>query len=101
MPVGFGGVEIHGRDALIRSIITLPPVRSRGVGKAIVAALEAEAAIAGCRAAWLLTNSAKQFFETLGYTARERQEVPEGIRSSTEYVSLCPTDATVMVKHLA
>ena len=42
-PVGFGGLEILHGDALLRSIVTLPPLRKRGIGAAIVASLEEEA----------------------------------------------------------
>lgn len=43
VPVGFGGLELYGDDALLRSVVTLPPLRQAGMGGAIVAALEAEA----------------------------------------------------------
>src|SRR5262245_19050210 len=49
VPAGFGGLEICGEDALLRSVVTLPPVRTRGVGAAIVAILEVEAQTLGCR----------------------------------------------------
>jgi amino-acid N-acetyltransferase len=101
IPVGFGGLEIHGKDALLRSIVTLPPVRRHGIGSAIVAALETEARIAGCRTVWLLTTLAPAFFEALGYTRREHAAVPEGIRGTQEFAALCPADATVMMKALA
>ena len=39
MPVGFGGLEIHGEDALLRSLLILPPLRSRGLGGNIMASL--------------------------------------------------------------
>jgi N-acetylglutamate synthase-like GNAT family acetyltransferase len=100
-PVGFGGLEIHGPDALLRSVVTLPPVRGRGIGAAIVAMLETEASIAGCRTAWLLTVSATPYFEKLGYETRDRAAVPEAIRASAEFTALCPADATAMAKPLA
>ena len=40
IPVGFGGLEIHGSDALLRSLVTLPPLRQIGMGAAMVAVLE-------------------------------------------------------------
>ena len=43
IPVGFGGLEIHGSDALLRSLVTLPPLRQLGMGAAMVAVLETEA----------------------------------------------------------
>src|SRR5262245_60056945 len=81
-PVGFGGLEIHGEHALLRSVVTLPPLRHRGFGRAIVAALEAEAQIAGCSTIWLLTTSAAQVFGRLGYESCERTSVPAAIRQT-------------------
>src|SRR6266478_6269260 len=58
IPVGFGGLEIHGSDALLRSLVTLPPLRQIGMGAAMVAVLETEARALKCRAIYLLTASA-------------------------------------------
>src|SRR5262245_32364557 len=63
VPVGFGGLEIHRPDALLRSIVTLPMLRGRGFGHSIVGELEAEARIAGCTTAWLLTSSPDYFVQ--------------------------------------
>jgi GNAT superfamily N-acetyltransferase len=43
MPVGFAGIEVHGSDALLRSLVTLPPLRLQGVGGAMVDKMETEA----------------------------------------------------------
>ena len=40
IPVGFGGLEVCGSDALLRSRITLPPLRQVGMGAAMAAMLE-------------------------------------------------------------
>jgi amino-acid N-acetyltransferase len=101
VPVGFGGLEVHGADALLRSLVTLPPVRSRGIGAAIVAALEFEAGLHGCRNLWLLTGSAAGFFDRLGYAKCDRAVVPEAIRATAEFAALCPADADLLVKRLA
>src|SRR5438067_448535 len=55
-PVGFGGLEIFGRDALLRSLVTLPPLRQVGMGAAMVAMLETEARALKCHAIYLLTT---------------------------------------------
>ena len=49
VPVGFGGLELHGTDARLHSVVTLPPLRELGMGAAIVAALEDEARAHRCR----------------------------------------------------
>jgi amino-acid N-acetyltransferase len=48
IPVGFGGIEVHGRDALLRSLVVLPPLRQLGMGAAIVGLLEIEARALKC-----------------------------------------------------
>jgi N-acetylglutamate synthase-like GNAT family acetyltransferase len=101
VPVGFGGLEVHGGDALIRSIVTLPPLRERGVGRAIVTALEREAALHRCHSVYLLTTSAAPFFAQLGYAPCERNAVPPAISATQEFARLCPADAAVLVKTLA
>ena len=100
VPVGFGGLEIHGSDALMRSIVTLPPLRQLGMGGAIVAKLEDEARAHDCRALYLLTTSEVDFFAHLGYASCARGDVPEAIRAGAQFASLCPADATVMVKRV-
>jgi N-acetylglutamate synthase-like GNAT family acetyltransferase len=100
VPAGFGGIEVHGADALMRSVVTLPPLRGRGVGRAIVKALEAEAVVMKCSAVWLLTTTARDLFEPLGYAVIDRGQVPAAIRATAQYSSLCPDSATVMVKRL-
>ena len=61
VPVGFGGLEVHGDEALLHSVVTLPPLRELGMGAAIVAALEDEARAHRCRAIYLLTESERDF----------------------------------------
>jgi N-acetylglutamate synthase-like GNAT family acetyltransferase len=101
VPVGFGGLELHGSDALLRSLVTLPPLRQVGMGAAIVAALEDEALANKCRAIYLLTTTHDEFFAHLGYEACARGKMPEGIRASRQFTTLCPAGAIAMVKRLA
>jgi N-acetylglutamate synthase-like GNAT family acetyltransferase len=98
VPVGFGGLEIFADQALLRSVVTLPPVRSRGIGTAIVASLEAEASIRGCRAVWLVTERAAGFFARLGYRACERSEAPKPVREAAPFAH--PAAAAAMMKQL-
>jgi amino-acid N-acetyltransferase len=100
VPVGFGGLEMHGRDALLRSIVILPPVRRRGVGRTIVGLLESEAALRGATALWLLTTATAAFFEQLGYAACDHAQTPQAIRATVEFASLAPACASVMRKSL-
>jgi amino-acid N-acetyltransferase len=101
VPVGFGGLEVHGEDALLRSLVTLPPVRGRGVGAAMVAGIEFEARLHGCRSLWLITTTAADFFAKLGFARCERAVVPAAIRETAQFSTLCPASADVLMKVLA
>jgi N-acetylglutamate synthase-like GNAT family acetyltransferase len=98
--VGFGGLELHGPDALLRSVVTLPPVRGAGFGRAIVAEIEQEARFYGCAAIYLLTRETG-FFKRAGYATCSRTAVPAEVRASSQFSSPGSSDAEPMVKRLA
>ncbi len=100
VPVGFGGLEMHGREALMRSVVILPPLRGQHIGAAIVRLIETEARVLGARAIWLVTERAALFFERLGYTAVAADDVPAAIRGSAQFRNVAPVRATAMVKRL-
>ncbi|TAK48371.1 MAG: GNAT family N-acetyltransferase [Xanthobacteraceae bacterium] len=97
-PAGFGGLEVHDDLALLRSVVVLPVVRQHGFGDAIVASLENEARAHNCSQMWLLTTSARRYFERLGYQVD--LDVPDAIRGSRQFALLCPPVADIMVKAL-
>ncbi len=102
VPVGFGGLEICGRDGLLHSLVTLPPLRCVGFGSAMVAALEQEAQLRGCRAAYVFTPPAHAgFFARLGYVSCARRKVPKEVRASGQFAALAPARGAAMVKTLA
>ena len=98
VPVGFGGLEIFSDQALLRSVVTLPPVRNRGIGAAIVAALEMEARVHHCRVVWLAAGEATEFFARLGYQSCEPSAAPKAIRETSEFAGA--GNAAVMKKPL-
>jgi N-acetylglutamate synthase-like GNAT family acetyltransferase len=98
MPVGFAGIEMHGSDALLRSLVTLPPLRQQGIGGAMVEKMEVEARARGARAIYLLTETSADFFAGLGYAPCARDRVPAAIAATAQFAKLCPAEATVMAK---
>ncbi len=98
--VGFAGMEIVGTDALLRSLIVLPPVRERTYGTAIAEWMIAEAARRGVRMLYLLTTTAAPFFSKLGFRRIERKDVPTAIAATAEFSRLCPASAVCMAKPL-
>jgi N-acetylglutamate synthase-like GNAT family acetyltransferase len=98
MPVGFGGLELYGQDALLRSIVTLPPMRNKGIGTAIVAMLETEAGLHGSHTIWIVSHTAAPFFERRGYAKCEPTVVPHSVRATREFQAA--GTAEVLVKLL-
>lgn len=98
VPVGMVGLQQFGAVGLLRSLVVDTRRRRAGLGRQLVAALEAQAAGSGVRELWLLTIDAQGYFATLGYALRERSDAPAAIRATPEFASLCPGDAFLMSK---
>ena len=94
------GLELYGDVALLRSLVVSPTTRGKGYGGALVAEIEAYAQQLGVRELYLLTNSAEAFFGRRGYSSVERAGVPEVIRQTAEFSSLCPASAVCMHKRI-
>ncbi len=100
-PQGVVGVELHGENALLRSLAVGENARGRGCGKALVDRAERYALERGARRMFLLTTTAERFFERIGYARIARDRVPETIRATQEFAALCPDSAAVMAKDLS
>ncbi|HYO21724.1 MAG TPA: arsenic resistance N-acetyltransferase ArsN2 [Flavisolibacter sp.] len=99
--IGTIGMEHDGRTALLRSLSVEPSKRGKGYGEELVAFLEATAREKGILAIYLLTTTATRFFLKRGYAIINRSEAPAFIQQTSEFVSICPSSATVMKKELA
>ena len=62
--LGFGGYEVYGESALIRSLVVLPEARKRGIGTAVAEQIFDHARKEGARRAYLLTEFRRRFFRT-------------------------------------
>jgi N-acetylglutamate synthase-like GNAT family acetyltransferase len=100
VPVGFAGIEVYGTAALLRSVVTLPPLRERGLGGAMVGTMETEARARGARVIYLATSHGAAFFAKLGYAPCEYNQLPAAIATASLFARLCPAAATVMAKEL-
>jgi amino-acid N-acetyltransferase len=98
--VGLIGLERFGAGRLLRSLAVTPECRSRGLGHELVAHLERNGHAAGIERLVLLTETAEGFFRGLGYVPIDRRNVPEAIKQSAEFRSLCPASAVCMTMPL-
>lgn len=98
--VGLVGVEFHGPDALLRSLVVVPECRSRGMGARLVERAEAYARDRGSVAVYILTTTAESFFRARGYVTASREQAPVGIKETSEFSSLCPASSAFLSKRL-
>jgi N-acetylglutamate synthase-like GNAT family acetyltransferase len=99
--VGVAGLEPCDDVALLRSVAVADGWRSRGLGRALVARVIADAESRGLRALYLLTTTADRYFPSFGFHTVAREDVPETIRATQEFREACPASATVMCRECA
>jgi amino-acid N-acetyltransferase len=99
-PSGVVGLELHGIDALLRSLVVAENARSTGLGSRLVKHAEQYAASKSVRSIYLLTTTAEAFFKRLGYERIERSQAPPSIERTCEFTGLCPASSAFMVKSL-
>jgi amino-acid N-acetyltransferase len=98
--VGAVGLESLGAAGLLRSLVVAPSHRQHGLASSLTAILEREARANGVEVLVLLTETAEAFFKRHGYQVIEREYVPDEIKQSAEFQSLCPASAICMTKSL-
>ena len=96
--VGTAALEACCDNALLRSVAVAPDWRSRGLGRALVNRVIAEAEARGIRALYLLTMTAEHYFPSFGFQPIGRDRVPEDVQATEEFQSACPASAVVMCR---
>jgi amino-acid N-acetyltransferase len=99
-PAGLVGLELHGTDALLRSLVVAENARSQGLGSALVGHAEQYATSKSVRSIYVLTTTAEAFFKRLGYEGVERSRAPPSIERTREFAGLCPASSAFMLKLL-
>lgn len=94
--LGAAGIERYGRSGLLRSVVTSPEARGRGIARALVENRLAWAATEGIETVYLLTTTAADYFPRLGFDRVDRSEVPQEVRESKEFGAVCPSSAIAM-----
>lgn len=99
--LGYGGCELYGPDAFLRSIVVAPEARGHGIGRNLLPLLLYRAWRQGARTAWLLTTTAANFFETVHFRRCPREQAPAAIQETREAKSLCPVSAVLLSKNIS
>jgi N-acetylglutamate synthase-like GNAT family acetyltransferase len=93
--VGYSGVETCDDEAvLLRSVVVLPEYRAKGYGRHLVELTLAKTSPSA--EVYLATTTAASFFEPIGFTSVQRDQVPPAILSTRQLSGLCPASATIM-----
>jgi len=98
--VGSGGLEFYDNLALLRSLAVSPELRGQQVGKEIVSQLLEAAKQRDISEVYLLTQTASFFFQKMGFKPVARENVPDAIQKSSEFATVCPASADVLVLKL-
>ncbi len=98
--IGTAGLEIFDDCALLRSVSVIKEEQGKGYGKIINEGMESFAKKSGINCLYLLTTTAKDFFDKQGYCVISRDEAPVALQQTAEFASLCPSSAIVMKKRI-
>jgi amino-acid N-acetyltransferase len=94
--VGSVGLEIYKDAALLRSLAVHPDFQGMGLGSKLVDSMIDFAKGKGINRLFLLTDTAEKFFEKKGFVIVARDEVPEDMKQSIEFTTLCTSSPSMM-----
>jgi amino-acid N-acetyltransferase len=99
--VGSAALEVYPHGALLRSVAVATERQGQGLGRELTEAAVRLAREIQAPAIYLLTTTAQEYFPKFGFEPIERADVPASVRRSIEFISACPSSATVMRKSLS
>jgi N-acetylglutamate synthase-like GNAT family acetyltransferase len=98
--VGVAGIEVHGSDGLLRSVVVDPDYRGEGAGRSLVECALDLARRMGLTRLYLLTTTARDYFARQGFADCPRDQAPPAIRQSWEFREGCPSTSSFMSRSL-
>lgn len=98
--VAVAGLEVHGDHGLLRSLAVKAEYRNQGIADQLVQKIERLALERGLKDIYLLTETAAGYFTRKNYQTIIRDSAPEEIKRSSEFSSVCPQSAMLMMKSL-
>ena len=98
--VGCAAIELYQEHALLRSVAVKSAFRKQGIALGLTRAAFGLAKEHQVKSLYLLTETARAFFSKQGFIQVLRSNVPETVKRSVEFTTLCPDTCTVMMKTL-
>lgn len=98
--IGVIGLEKFDNKGLLRSLLVKKEYRNKGYGLELCKAFIDYVKNVKIDELYLLTCSAKGFFEKLGFNVFDRDAVPHKLKTAPEFANLCPNYAICMKKEL-
>jgi amino-acid N-acetyltransferase len=95
--VGCAGLELYGESGLFRSLAVRKENRNMKTGRNLLDEVIAVSRENAAKQLYLLTTTADLYFNRMGWQTIERTEVPEELRATTEFLSVCPSTAICMM----
>lgn len=94
--VGVVGLQRCGDVGLLRSLAVTPSQRCHGTARTLCEHVFADAARTGLGELYLLTTTAADYFVRLGFEVIDRDAAPLEVKTTAQFVSLCPSSARVL-----
>lgn len=94
--IGTGAMEIYGEYGLLRSVSIIEEMRGKKLGSKITYHLIEHGKLSSLKGLYLLTETAKDFFEKIGFELIDRNVAVDEIKRSSEFAHVCPASAVCM-----
>jgi amino-acid N-acetyltransferase len=98
--VGAAALESYLDGGLLRSVVVSTTYRGERIGQRLVEHIVDLARAKRLPVLYLLTTTAADYFPKLGFAATSRESVPEGVRQSLQFTTVCPASAAVLMRVL-
>jgi amino-acid N-acetyltransferase len=98
--VGAIGLEVYGEYGLLRSLVVSNEYRNKGIANDLVGKFVNISAELNLKGVYLLTTTADKYFEKHYFVRIQRNNVPDEVKQSKEFASICPVSAIVMERNL-
>lgn len=89
-------LSAFGESALLRSLAVHPDFQGTGLGSQLVNRIIEVAKRKGITRLFLLTDTAEEYFKKKGFVNVSRDKVPEDMKQSIEFTTLCTSSPSLM-----